>query len=148
MAIADGITTNPDGTAVVHACGQRVKLRLPTVGELRKLTEILNETQDEERVARAVALEEDAADGEPEPDESLPLEEMLRAQNAERRERSNAVIAKIEEGRLQAYDQLLGMLGDKPLEAPHEQWPGFFTTLQPLADLIVHWRTSPLAPGQ
>src|SRR4051794_38163786 len=100
MPIADGIERNPDGTVLVRACGQRIKLRLPTVGELRKLTEALNETQDEEKVIRAVALEQAAEEGEPEPDEETPLGERLRAENALKRERTAAVVREIEEGRL------------------------------------------------
>lgn len=139
----DDLKMNPDGTATLRIAGVGYRLRRPVVREYRKALEVFNEAQDETARLRREARDTELAP----PAEDAKPAEVEAAATAEARRVASKVTDDIWKAVWGAYDEVFGMLADKEPPEDHEEWPAFLLGLQPLADLLSHWRSVPSAPG-
>ncbi len=142
--VPDGWELSPSRFATLHLNGKRCRLKPPTIGEFRKITEAVdNATEQVDAAVRAMTSKLDEARTAVESGNAT--DESIRELNRLYGKQQRDVI------RDAWWDLLLGIittLGDTDLP-PEEEWPVWLTddAVTQVTALITHWKTAPPVRG-
>ena len=136
----DGFELKTDGTIRLVIDGATWRLHRPTLGDYRKMKELLQDF-----TTKRLGLIAQVSELPPKPADDAPAEEKCDYALSVNH-RSHELTEKLSQLQVAWLGDALGMLVDHPLP-PSDGWPSGMDSLEVMTMLVEHWRSTPLLSG-